>query len=456
MPHFGLENVIPPILYCVAIVVFFLSAFVRPQIGLYFIIPLMPLQNVRYKLHDYPLGEKLIDLMLLGVLLGLALRGQKIFQKTKLNMLFLVLAVFTYAWLWKGSLSASMSLPLSIDNPRVSNWKNNILVPIILFFAVYAAINTTKRIKILLVVMCLGILAMNRDVRRSLVGRDYSTFSYQTRVNAGSLNPNSLASLEAQFCFLLLSLQAYEKKKLLKFGYLGLAGFCIYCLVFTLSRGGYVAFAAGWIFLGIVKDRKLLIAMAVFLSAWQIVVPGAVRDRILMTYSEDEGLDHSAAGRLTLWQDAIEAIEQNPLVGSGYETYYYVGSHVEGLRDTHNLYLKILFETGAVGLFLFLALQWKAFQAGYGLFRSAEDPLLVSLGLGFAAWMVCALVGNLFGDRWNFIQLLGYTWALLAMVMRAQVIVHEEAEAAVPKSLPSPASPGPAYLDQQGAATFVE
>lgn len=423
--HLGLEPYFAPFVYCTAIVVFLASLFYRPQIGLYFLLPLLPLQNLRYRIHELPFGEKLIDFILLGILLGLMFRGQEIFKSTPLNKLLLVLAVFTYLWLWKGSFSASLPLPVWFDNLRVSNWKNNVVVPIVLFFAVISAITTTKRMRILILFMCLGIILLNRNVRNETGGRDYSAFSYQTRVNAGGLNSNSLASLEAQFCFLLLVLQSFEKNRLLKVAYLGVAAFCVYSLIYTFSRGGYVAFLAGWLFLGIVKEKKLLIALVLFLSAWQVLVPNAVRDRVLMTYSADEGLEHSAAGRLTLWQDAVEAVRQNPLVGRGYDTYFYEGSHVEGLRDTHNLYLKILYETGGLGLFLFLALLWKAYQLGYSLYRSSPDPFLASLGLGLATWMICVFVGNLFGDRWNFIQLLGYTWTLIAMVMRGHMIQQQ-------------------------------
>ena len=66
--HFGLEQYVPWVLYLSATAAFLLSLFWRPQVGLYFLVPLLPLQTIRYRLMDMPLGNKLIDILLLGVI----------------------------------------------------------------------------------------------------------------------------------------------------------------------------------------------------------------------------------------------------------------------------------------------------------------------------------------------------------------------------------------------------
>jgi hypothetical protein len=54
-------------LYFGAISAFLLSLFWRPRIGIYYLIPLLPLQTTRYKLFVFPLGNKLVYVLLLGV-----------------------------------------------------------------------------------------------------------------------------------------------------------------------------------------------------------------------------------------------------------------------------------------------------------------------------------------------------------------------------------------------------
>jgi len=82
---------------------------------------------------------------------------------------------------------------------------------------------------------------------------------------------------------------------------------------------------------------------------------------------------------------------QNPVLGQGFDTYRW--QHRVGIyTDTHNYYLKVLVETGIVGLMLFLFVLAKAMRLGMNLYSTAKEPFLKSLGLGFALLMVCVFV----------------------------------------------------------------
>jgi O-antigen ligase len=167
--------------------------------------------------------------------------------------------------------------------------------------------------------------------------------------------------------------------------------------------------------------------LIIFLLTWQTIVPAAVKDRVLNTYDTSTGqLEDSAAERVTLWEDAIEAFQQEPVFGKGFNTYQFLG-RLGGWRDSHNYYVKLIFELGLVGLLLFLYQFWKLYRVGYRLFRSAKDPFFASLGLGVAGWMVCAVFANFFGDRWNWVQITGYLWTFAALVVRGQKITESEA-----------------------------
>jgi O-antigen ligase len=136
-----------------------------------------------------------------------------------------------------------------------------------------------------------------------------------------------------------------------------------------------------------------------------------------MTY-ESGGLDHSSETRVTLWEDAMQVFDANVVLGSGFNTYAYM-HRVGNYEDTHNFFLKLLVETGIFGLGLFLWLLGKTFRVGLAFSRRAKDPFYASLGLGLAAWLVAAFVANLFGDRWNFLQVCGYLWVIAGMVAHA-------------------------------------
>lgn len=77
---------------------------------------------------------------------------------------------------------------------------------------------------------------------------------------------------------------------------------------------------------------------------------------------------------------------------------------------------------------LFLFVLAKATRLGVKLYRSARDPFLQSIGLGFALLMACVFVVNFFGDRWLYVEVNGFLWVLLACVVRGQMIENQRAQ----------------------------
>jgi O-antigen ligase len=197
--------------------------------------------------------------------------------------------------------------------------------------------------------------------------------------------------------------------------------------MYSLSRGGYAALLVGCLFVCVLKQRKLLVLMAVFLLTWTTIVPHAVTERVTMT-EQSGGLDHSSELRLTLWEDAMQMVDANALAGTGFNTYAYM-HRVLAYEDTHNFFLKVLVETGVLGLLLFLWFVVTTFRAGYRLFRRSKDPFFASLGLGLAGWVVAAMVANSFGDRWTYLQVGGYMWVIAGLVARAMTLESAEAAA---------------------------
>jgi O-antigen ligase len=439
----GLEDVLRYPLYIGAAVAFVLSVFWKPQIGLYYLIPLLPLQTVRYRLNGLFLGEKLTDILLLGVTLGLLLQG-KLSWKTPLTKLLLFSGLFYFLLLCRGSIYLGIPLPLSIADPRFSAWKNFMVMPV-LFFTVASAIKNAKSMKILLLLMALSTLMVNRSFYNTVSGRDFSHFSYDLR-EAGALGyagENGFGAFEAMAAVWLLVFYSGSKKWLVKAGLAGLFLTTLYCLAFSFSRGAYFGFLAGVTFLGIFKNRKLLVLLVIFLTSWQLFVPPAVKERVLMTKQADGQYESSAEARILLWDDAVKLMKENFLMGTGFDTYEYM-HRVGPYTDTHNLYLKFVVETGIIGLLLLLWLFAKTWLLGYRLFRSASDSFWSSLGLALAASMVCGVVLNFFGDRWTYIQVTGFFWTLMAFVVQGLAVgtqpspdsVDPEAEASVPSPAP--------------------
>jgi len=431
MPHLGLDSYAATSLWLAEIIAFLLSVFWRPSIGVYLLIVLLPLQTIRYRVHGYFLGDQFIDLLLLGAILGLIRLGEPVFTKTPLNRLLLIYIVYTYLSMFRGSFFLGSDLPLWFSDPRVSEWKNYVVDLLVMFMVMTNTIRTKRQMGIVIICMCCGCLLLGKGFHNNVADRDFSSFSYDLR-DAGPMGfagVNGLAAFSAQMAMLLSALCLGSRRLLAKFGYLGVIAVCIYCLTFALSRGGYLAFIVGLIFIGLIRARWLLVGLAAFLLAWQGIVPAAVRDRVFMTTDSEGVVEHSAAARLSLWEEGMRVFEGDPIFGTGFNTYMYT-SHVGGYSDTHNVYVKVLVETGLSGLVLFVAIYWKLFQVGFRLYRTADDPFFSSIGLGLAALMVAVVIANMFGDRWMYFQITGYTFAAAAMAVRSQKLSDESGAAA--------------------------
>jgi O-antigen ligase len=431
--HFGLEQYAPLLLYIGMFVTFLASVFWRPSLGIYLLVLTLPLQTGRYLLQKYPLGSQFVDILLLGVILGLLVQKKFVVPKTNLSWFLVLFALFCYFSLWEGSFFLNAPLPLWINDDRFASWKNYVEM-FLLAIVVATAIKEKSQVRLLLILMAFSVLLVNRSYYSTLSDRDLSHFSYEVR-DAGPLGyagVNGLAAFEAMVASFLLGTYSFAKKIPVKLGILFLVATCSYCLLFSFSRGGYVGVLVGLVTVGLLRTRWMLVAAAVILLGWQTLLPAAVKERIMMTTEDaEEGqqFDSSAQQRLVLWEDAMGLFKRNPITGTGYDTYSHMG-RVGNFRDTHNYYVKVLAETGIIGLMLYLILLWRMWRSGTRLFYSAQDPFWRGIGLGFLALMASIVVMNLFGDRWTYQQVDGYLWILLGCVIRGLTANQEQLEQA--------------------------
>ncbi len=422
--HFGLGNYSTLVMYTGGIVAILLSLFWRPIIGLYYLVPILPLQTIRYRMIDLPLGASMVSLVMLAVVLGLLFRGSFVTVRTPWKALLIVYCSYLTVSLFMGSFYLGKSSPIYFDDSRIADFKDYLLMPILLL-CVVGAVKSTTEMKVLVALMCLGCFAVDRGVWGTFSNRDYSSYSDSMRESGvmGQAGSNGLGAFTAQAAVLGLALASAERRLLLRFAYWGLAVFSALCLMYTFSRGGYLAFVAGLIYVGIRKQRMLLAGLVAFGLIWASLVPEAVRERINLTSNGE--LDHSSETRVDLWEDAISVAGSNLLFGTGVNTYAYMG-RLGDYRDTHNIYVKVLVETGIVGLALFIWLLFRTFRIGSHLVRITSDPFFASLGMALSAWLVCSAAANLFGDRWTYLQVNSYLWVLGGLV--ACALAFEETD----------------------------
>jgi putative inorganic carbon (hco3(-)) transporter len=441
----GLGHYIPLVAYLGFWVMCLVSLFGRPLLGLYYMIPFLPYRTMRDHFLDFPLGANVLTILLIAVIVGGILHGKRL-PKSKLYPIWLFLGIYLYLSMWIGTAMGNAPPPLWLSNLNFVTWKDYMLIPLV-FVAAGLVIEDRKAIRTVIILTAFSVLFIDRSSLFESMTRTWTNFDESKR-DSGPLGfgSNQTAAFLAQFGMFFWAFTHFvERKKLKLFGY-GIVAITILAAMYTFSRGGYAAILFGVLVFGLMKDRKLLVLLGIFLLTWEAVVPTAVRQRVTMTTSSSSGrLEASAQERVDLWTNAEEAFLHSPIVGNGYATFQ-LEEHVGDLRDTHNWYVKVLVETGIFGLIPVLLMLQQLLATSYRLSKRASDPLYRGLGAALFVAICSCLIANCFGDRWTYLEITGLLWILVAAAARATELTLSSPELApIEGVLPTQGNTSPVF-----------
>src|SRR5258708_13369088 len=168
----GLEGYVGLALYLSFIGACLLSIFWRPIVGIFYLLPLIPLQTIRYRMNEFPLGGSVVGIILVAVAIGVLRRGDSILPKTPWTKFLLVYCAFTYASVCLGSFYLGGPLPFPGD-PRFGVWQDYMTLPALLLM-VAAVKPTNKQIKAMVIIMCLATLALDPNFWNDPSALDFS------------------------------------------------------------------------------------------------------------------------------------------------------------------------------------------------------------------------------------------------------------------------------------------
>ncbi len=425
----GLVHYIPFVAYLGFWVMSLVSLTGRPLLGFYYMIPFVPYRTMRDHFLDYPLGGNVLTILVASVVIGGLLYGKPL-PKSKLYIIWLVTAVYLYLSMWFGALIGNAPPPLWVGDPNFMVWKDYMLIPL-MFVAASLVVKDRKAVRTVIAITAFTVLAIDRSCLMDSMTHTWANFDENKR-GGGPLGygSNQTAAFLAQFAMFFWGFTKFVKTKKYKIMGYGLVGITVLADLYTFSRGSYLALFGGLVVLALLQDRKLLVLGAVFLFTWQIVLPNAVQQRISMTESSNGKLEASAEERVLLLEEAQRYILSDPIFGNGFATYF-LGQHVDGLKDTHDWYLKVMVETGIIGLILTLIMLQQLVALAYRLYKRSIDPLYRGLGLGLLLAIVACLIANCFGDRWTYIEITGPIWILAGTAACALEFRHDESTQAM-------------------------
>lgn len=420
----GIGHYIPFVAYLGFWVAIVLSLVKDPLLGLYYMIPFLPYRTMRDHFLEWPLGGNVLTILVAVVFVSALLRGKRP-PRSALPWLWLLFGIYLYCSLWLGSLLTSAPSPIWLGDMNFVTWKDYMLMPLI-FVSASMVVRDRKAVRTVVMLSAFSVLMIDRSSLMDSLTRSWVNFDESKR-SGGPLGygSNQTAAFLAQFAMFFWGFVQYLKRKKAKLLSYGLVAMTLLACMYCFSRAAYLAIVVCVVLLGLLKDRKLIVIAVVFLAFWQAIVPAAVSERVNMTHNEDGQLEASAQERVDLWQDAGATIARYPLFGSGFATFQY-GDHVDNLKDTHNWYVKVMVETGAVGMVFALAMLYQMFAVSVRLFRRAVDPLYRGLGLGLILCVGSCAITNCFGDRWTYIEINGLLWVLIGTALRADTLTRTD------------------------------
>ena len=229
-------------------------------------------------------------------------------------------------------------------------------------------------------------------------------------------DPNFYAQIMALVTPLAIWAVWTEKKLLLK----GLAAWAFFVsvmtVIFTFSRGGFLAMILAFMIMAFFRPPRL---PAVLLGSMTIIIlfqfiPLNYQDRItsllnILPNSRTGGyVDESVQGRASENLVALNIFFDHPILGVGvgnYNIYYQEYSRKLGLdprlqdRSAHNLYLEVAAERGLLGLLVFgsiivLTLR-KVFQSET-IFKRLGNNVMADLAIAVGVSLIIYLISSIF------------------------------------------------------------
>ena len=183
-------------------------------------------------------------------------------------------------------------------------------------------------------------------------------------------------------------------------------------IIFTFSRGSWLAMFISFIFMVILSGKNFKLLIPVFLIAIILFLFPMFHERLLFTFKEGGDSD-----RFRYWLVAWKMINDHPFLGIGMGTFMAnFSKYLPGINAAyaHNCYLQIWAETGIFSLISFMLFVSSFIYLGIKKFLVSKSFLLLGLLSGVIGFLVQSFFDtNLYSLR---LAVLFWVWVGLILV----------------------------------------
>jgi O-antigen ligase len=192
--------------------------------------------------------------------------------------------------------------------------------------------------------------------------------------------------------------------------------------VLTNSRGSWAAAIPVVICYIILSKRRWVIIgyIAILSLLAPFIIPKAVIDRARYTFQEQQGyartlqeqvggitLDTSASERVRSWKDAWGAIKKSPIFGYG----------ITGWRFLDAQYMRVLVESGFIGLGFFIYLLYAILHETWKVYNNAKIPFFKYFAQGFFVATIAMMTHSIGANTFIIIRIMEPFWLVCGLVM---------------------------------------
>jgi O-antigen ligase len=192
----------------------------------------------------------------------------------------------------------------------------------------------------------------------------------------------------------------------------------IFLLIQTYSRGAWFAFLIFLIILTVIRYPKFLLGIILAVIVL-FFVSGAIRDRIDDIYNPPA--DSSVRWRFAQWERMFGLFLKKPLTGYGIGTETIVHEREfgwsAGNQYTHNDFLRVALETGALGVISYFVLLMVALFKLIFNYRQEKNPWIKDFGLFVLALFVAMLSFSLTNNTLRETVTQWTIWGLVAIAL---------------------------------------